>query len=188
MHLILLPGNDKANKEWIEAVASQLSALFESTYIQYYNHWSKPSSSIHFEQELEKLIAYASNQKEYCIFAKSVGVLLTLQGIEMEKLFPQKCFFVGVPLEFARSKSPPVEKLFSNFSIPTLFLQKTADPAMSYSDLEIFLKQQKVQNSRLFEISGNTHRYEDIGKIVREIIAFMSAEGGLGTQARAISK
>jgi len=56
MKLLLLAGNSKSNKEWIEEVNVNLHDLFDESEILYYSHWySEEPKDIDLDQEIERL-------------------------------------------------------------------------------------------------------------------------------------
>lgn len=164
MDLILLPGTSSKNKEWIEEVSKRLSDLFSSTHIQYYDHWAKNSVkySMDIKQELSKLKTLAKPLKDYMIFAKSAGTLLTLLGVEQGIISPVKCVFTGFPIHFARAIGLDLANYLRSYSVPTLFIQNTNDPAMSFKDLKNFLETNKPKSYLLKELPGNAHHYGDL--------------------------
>lgn len=173
MNLILLAGNSISNKEWIEEVESSLKPLFTTTKIHYYKHWSTGDELIDFDKELELLSEGTKDFNQYVIFAKSVGTLLTLKGVKENKLQPIKCIFVGTAINWGRERNFTVDKWLGNYSIPTLFIEKTNDPACSFKDLVELLKDKSVKNSALKEIPGSDHHYEDIELLKTETKRFI---------------
>lgn len=121
MDLILLGGYSSHNKEWIEKVADSARDIFDNTEIIYYEHW-KTGREMNLEFESAKL-KESANKKECCIFAKSAGIIIALREIT-GGLKPKKCFFAGMPLNWARANNIDIEHLFENYSVPTIFLQK----------------------------------------------------------------
>ena len=90
MHLLLIPGNSPLNKSWLKKVEKTLTSLFKSTHIQYYKHWSTGTETINKAVEFKKLISEAEKHADYTIFAKSIGVTLTLEAISQDKIWPKK--------------------------------------------------------------------------------------------------
>jgi predicted alpha/beta hydrolase family esterase len=169
MHLILLPGNNKTNKDWIEAVADQLSTLFTTTYTQYYNHWKDPQQkTINIDNELSKLKdEVKSVQDKIVIFAKSVGTIVTLHAIKRKILVPCRCIFVGSP--FLHRPIEELQKSFAGVTIPFLFIQQEHDPYGSFENLKQLLRQMPSLNYTLKMMAGNDHRYEDV-RLIKAIV------------------
>lgn len=159
MNIVLLPGASVHNKEWIDSISSALNGSFRSIKVLYYLHWRTGKEKMDFSLELNRLISIIGNDKEYCIFAKSAGILLALKGIREKKLFPRKCVFAGFPLYFALENNLSPEILLKNFSIPSIFIQKTSDPALSFNQLRDFLDASRVKNFSIIEIQGDNHNY-----------------------------
>lgn len=176
MNLVLLPGNSKAaNEKWIKDVAESVKDSFDSTYIHTYQHWFL-GGSIDLENELKRLSESIKNLDDYVVFAKSAGAILTYMAVERDILHPKKCIFIGTAIAFAKSLSLSPENLVQKFSIPTLYIQKTADPAYSFNDLKSFLMDMKAKNYELIELPGSDHDYNDINKLRDLIVGFKNGK------------
>jgi len=169
MDLILLSGNSKMTKEWIESVEEKLKGFFANTHIQYYDHWENGKEIIDLEKELSKLHKYTKSKKEYLIFAKSAGVALTLKGVAEKKIFPKKCLFLGIPVNWCKQVNFPIEKWMENFNIPSIFIQKSQDPAISADELKNLIEKNNVKSYDLVNIPGNDHHYEDLNQIKKQM-------------------
>lgn len=175
MNLILLPGNSKSNKEWIDEVRDSLQNLFLSTHVIYYDHWFvDEKKDIDLEVEQRKLVRIAEDLDEYVIFAKSAGSLLAIKSVREGLIHPKKCIFAGHPVNWARYKEFPIEKWIKDFAVPSLFIQKTSDPSFGFFELSNYLHENNVQEFELLEIPGDDHNYEDLELIRREIERFIS--------------
>jgi hypothetical protein len=177
MHLVLLPGNSKYNKEWIDEVRDYLGDLFVSTHVLYYDHWFvEEDIEIDLEVEQKKLLAIVENLDEYVIFAKSAGSLVTIKSIHEKLIEPKFCIFTGHPVNWARYRNYPVEQWIKDYAIPTLFIQKTTDPVFSFKELGEYLQLHNVQNLKLVEQEGDDHHYSDLALLRSEIEAFLGDE------------
>ncbi len=165
MNLILLPGNDKSNREWIDMVETSLSPLFDHTAVHYYDHWWSEGGEIDLEVELDKLAVTVSQFDTYVIFAKSAGVLLALYGIFEGILDPEVCIFVGSAFPWGKAQGYDLDNWLINYAVPTLFIQKTDDPALSFEGLRLLLLDRNVSGNILKEIPGDGHEYENIGQL-----------------------
>lgn len=165
MDLILLSGNSVRTKEWIESVEEKLKDLFDSTYIHYYNHWETGEKNIDLDFELKKLSEHLNSRKNYVIFAKSAGAVLVLRAVSEEKISPEKCMFVGIPLSWCNKLGIPFNKWIKNYKIPTYFVQKTKDPYLNSDELKKILKENDVENLKLIETSGEDHHYENLEEL-----------------------
>ena len=175
MKLILLGGNSAHNKEWIENAKDNLKDLFDESIVQYYQHW-KTDGKINWNIEVENLIKNIDDS-DCVIFAKSAGIGVTLQTIYQKKIKPNKCIFVGIPLEWAEIHGNNLSPYFVNYKIPTMFIQQTNDPYTSFNDLKLFLKKNKVENYKLKEVLGNDHDYNDLAEIKKLVRAFVMKIG-----------
>jgi len=165
MDLILLSGNSACTKEWIASVEEELKELFDSTYIHDYNHWKTGEKNINLNYEVEKLSEYLKDKKNYIIFAKSAGAVLVLRAVSEGKISPEKCMFVGIPLNWCNKLDIPFNKWIKNYKIPTYFVQKTKDPYLNSGELKKIIKENDVENFKLIEISGEDHHYENLEEI-----------------------
>jgi hypothetical protein len=174
MNLILLPGTSRYNKEWIDEVRDSLEDLFLSTHVVYYDHWFLGHDEIDLNLEQKKLLEVVNNlDDDYIIFAKSAGSLLTIKSVHEKLIDPKKCIFTGHPVSWARYRNYPVEEWIKDFSIPTLFIQKTSDPTFSFTELKKYLEEHNVKNLKLTEQEGDDHHYSDLGLLRREIESFL---------------
>jgi hypothetical protein len=174
MHLVLLAGNSKLNKEWIEDVESSVKELFDSTYIHYYKHWDDENAKLlDFDLELSRLQKELEGKEDYVIFAKSAGALLTLRGISEGILNPSKCVFAGVAVNWGLSKGLPVDTWLEAVHVPSLFIQKTDDPAISFEELREFIRAKGVENFTMIEQEGDDHHYGDLELLKKEMRDFL---------------
>ena len=166
MKVILLPGNSKENKAWIEEIEKTLKKECAAKVI-YYEHWKTGEETINIEAEVKKLEQTVS--KEDVIFAKSAGCLVVLKGIAEKRMHPKKCIFAGLPVRWSEKNNLPIQEWLKKNKIPTIIVQKTEDPAMHVSPLKILLRELQGNNYILKEIPGNDHHYENI-KQIKEMI------------------
>ena len=166
MKVILLPGNSKENKAWIEEIEKTLKKEC-TTEVIYYEHWKTGEETIDIEAEVKKLEQVVV--KEDFIFAKSAGCLVVLKGIAEKRIHPKKCMFAGVPVRWSEKNNLPIQEWLKKNKIPTIIVQKTEDPAIHVSQLKILLQELKVENYTIEEIPGNDHHYENI-KQIKEMI------------------
>ncbi len=164
MDLLLLSGESVSNKAWIETVAQTLAPL-GPTKILYYDHWENGQDAIDFAKEYAKLPAFVEGLSEYVIFAKSIGAVLAARGITEKILTPTKCLFVGPAWLVGERNFPEFKPWIENFSIPTLFIAKTADPVAPAPALRDLLIRYHVQNYQFMELPGDNHKYEDLEKL-----------------------
>ena|SRR5579862_5552148 len=94
MNLLLLAGYSKHNQPWIHGVEDGFKNLFGTTIVHEYKHWETGEDFIDLEAELERVGRSSLAIQPYCIFAKSVGTVLTIKGIHQKMLHPRACLFV----------------------------------------------------------------------------------------------
>ena len=167
MNLLLLPGNSPDHKDWIHELEILFKPIFEETIAVEYENWKSPHARIvDLDVEIEKIKKATSGWTNYCVFAKSVGVALTIKAIREGILNPSKCVFVGTPVLWTRENNIDLDAWIIGYSIPTLFIQQEKDPCMPSSELKQFLIQQKVTNYSYIEIKGNDHKYSKLEELI----------------------
>lgn len=171
MDIILLGGNSVDNKEWIEEIEFMLKPYFKSTHIQYYDHWKTGSEMINLDIEVDKLIDNVKSKKQYVIFAKSAGSLVAVKAIFDGKMSPTKCFFVGIPINWAHEYNFDIDKWFKSFRFPLTIIQHTNDPITSIQELRKFLIDENVTGYNLVEWPGKDHYYQEFDKIKALVIS-----------------
>lgn len=169
MDLLLFSGNSLIHKEWIEDVEATLKPLFSRTYIQYYKHWDEQAEVIMLDHELQEVSKVINEYEDYVIFGKSAGTLLALKGIHQGVLAPEKCVFVGLPVQWGKAHGFKVDDWIYKLTVPTLFIQKSKDPVLSYDDLDAYLDEQEVDQCQSVELPGDDHYYDDLGSL-RELV------------------
>lgn len=175
MQLVLLPGNSIHNKSWIYEVENSLKPLFESTYVHEYNHWKKQDTFINMPEELQKLLIHLKKVKdEYSIFAKSIGIIVALQGLIKENLKPASCMFVGNPSQWESRLGITRNDVNIHMTMPILFIQQQKDPLMSFKNVEEMVKKLHIPKQFLQEVPGHNHHYEDVTHIKQIIENFLS--------------
>ena len=173
VNLVLLPGNSANNKEWIEEIQRTIGPLFEHSTIQYYKHWETGASIIDLEEELSVLAKTVESIGEFTVFAKSAGIIVALKGVYDGRLKLAQCVFVGMPVEWSRTNGFDIDVWIKNYSVPTLFIQATSDPACHYEDLQAYIGDMNVENCILSEVGGNNHDYENLLELRAEVEKFL---------------
>lgn len=173
MNLILLGGNSVTNKSWVEKLQQNLGNLFDQTRILYYDHWGTGDPIINLPKELPKLIALTQNFSPYVILAKSFGVILAMRAVADKKITPEKCIFLGSAVISGRSTWRMLDIWSKDFSLPTLFINKTDDPVISAASLRSYITAQNIQNYQFIELPGTDHEYDDLEKLHQLIKNFV---------------
>jgi len=177
MHLAVLPGNSALNKPWIYVVEKELKNHFSTTYVQTYAHWNIPDSFIDMPKELSKLTSHLSSIKDdYVIFAKSIGIILILQGLIKQQINPKACIFVGNPANWSKRLGIDAKDVKKYIRIPILFIQQTQDPLMPFSKLKHMIQQLEVPIPTTKEVPGNNHHYKDVTLLKEIIVKFLSGQ------------
>lgn len=174
MYIIYLAGNSLGNRTWIEKIKSEFSS-FSSGDILYYDHWTTGGRFINFDRESEKLAHLVRNEKEYFVFAKSVGTVLALKMITEGTFSPQKAIYCGLPYRLAGEVGIPLAEYLTSLKVPTTFIQNESDPVYSYMELKKVLESAKPMDYQLIlNPNNNTHDYEDFQKLISISKSFFS--------------
>ncbi len=171
MNIILLGGNNVGNRKWIRAVEKLLKPRFE-THVLDYKHWNNGNEWINPEEELKRLAQLGEKLKNYTIFARSAGTMITLMGNARKWLKPASCVFVGMSIKWSAYFDPDYDTWLRNFTTKSLGIQKTNDPAISCNSLRTFLNSRNFRNYQLKEIPGDDHYYGNIQDLANLTIDF----------------
>lgn len=160
MDLLLLSGNSKRGKEWLEQVDRYLEPQFDKTYRHDYAHWEKDEPEIDLDLELERLTELAKTiSQQYIVFAKSAGTILTSKAVAMGVLRPKACLFVGLPMAMVHNQNLPAGDWLETADFPISVLQHTSDPLGSFRDVKQYVESLNHDNITVHEIVGDTHDY-----------------------------
>jgi hypothetical protein len=169
MDILLLGGNSPENKQWIREVEAAVAPLFDKTLVHEYAHWASASPHIDLEHELKAVRAQVRSLGDYCLFAKSAGVVLSLKGIFEKSLHPKLCLFVGTPLAFVHAHGHQLDTWLTALNVPTIFAQNAHDPAGSYQEIDYYLRQHmRMPRYKVVELPGQTHTYPSV--TVKELV------------------
>ncbi|MFZ2193521.1 MAG: hypothetical protein WAV31_04735 [Candidatus Moraniibacteriota bacterium] len=169
MKLIILPGNGQANKEWADDAGQAFLDIFEDQYEQYYSHWDTGEEIINLDIELKKLKENIGNEKEYIVFAKSAGSLLSIYGVFDGDVKPKRCIFVGLPISWAKENNFPLEIWLEKYDILTVIIQNSNDPYTPFEEVQEMIQRLDKKNIKVIEILGNNHKYDDFELIKNKI-------------------
>jgi len=174
MNLLILPGNSQSNKPWTVAIEQQLSNYFHEIKIIEYESWQSNDFSkvVDFPVELEKIKKAVADWDQSCVFAKSVGTALCMKAIHDQILKPQKCVFVGIPLNWLSANNIPIKNWTSTYNAPTIVIQQKNDPFADSVVVGEFLKNLFTLEEYIV-IEGNDHKYQQIEEIVSESLNFL---------------
>lgn len=171
--IILLGGNSKSNKTWVDGICKHLRSDF-NVVVHEYSHWETGGHDIDFDVELarlKKLIKH-SNIKSYSIIAKSAGLLLSLIGVRSKMLSPVSIIGFGLPLEYARYREIVPTLIMAD--IPrrcrVLFVQGTSDPQGSVNRVRLVIPKSIL----LVQIRSNNHAYDNFKKMSQYARTFVT--------------
>lgn len=174
LEIIVLGGNSRGNKQWVASVASELGEIHASIVAFSYSHWNLSEETIiNLDSELYRLRGLLKDKRRYVFVGKSAGALLVLKGVYEKKLFPLACIFLGTAVLWGRENSFKIDDWLKEYSVPTLFIQKEADPAIGSDELSVLLKKKNANRCRVSSLLGDTHEYTDYqqyGKLTKEFL------------------
>jgi pimeloyl-ACP methyl ester carboxylesterase len=172
--LLILAGNHPDQRRWSSEVFSSLSDLFSEILIHQYRHWDDPQVDfIDFELELEELRSSKLVKEQSVLFGKSAGVLLAFLANSLKYISPIGAVFVGTPLHWARENNFPIGNWINQNKIPTVYIQQEFDPACSAEDLKRTLPSPSRSPSRLVQLKGSSHDYEDFDQLKDVVTKFI---------------
>ena len=165
MKLVILPGFSPINRGWAQELAQIMERQFNPVDVIEYQHWQL-GGGLKLAQELDKLDKENQQQPIEMVMAKSVGVYVAMEAVKRRVITPRTGVFMGTT-----KKSAPRLK---EWSLPTLLIQESKDPLLSFAALNKYTVKMKPEQSKLVEVEGNRHAYEDIERIGIEIEKFMT--------------
>lgn len=171
MKLFLLPGN--THRSWAENLEKTLPDKFE-THVQSYRHLNTGEYLIDMEHEVDVLKKSAGTGK-YSIVGKSAGALLAIKGTSEGKLHPEKCIFMGLPINWAKDQDFDLDKWLEKFSVNSMFIQQEHDKYGSFTQLSNLLKEKSAKNFELVKLHGNDHKYDNFTELKKLILEFLAA-------------
>ena len=103
-----------------------LRSNFVQTAVIQYDNWlpGAANSIADLNIEVEKIRKVTVGWKDYCVFAKSIGVALSLKSIKEKVITPRKCVFVGTPVLWTRQNNIDLDSWIEDFKTPMLFIQQ----------------------------------------------------------------
>lgn len=160
MNVVILPDSNQAERTWASRLDEKFGEMFESSCVQYYDHWFGGSefATIDYESELEKLNAYVDNFGKYVIVGKGAGALLAVRGIAEGTVTPEVCVFLNM--------NSPNEEWLMHYDTPTLFLQNGINGGARSEELERYLNDLNVSRCEVIGIECENNGDEEIDKIV----------------------
>lgn len=126
---------------------------------------------IDFSIELEKIKKVVARWDKYCVFAKSVGTALCMKAVHDQILNPQKCVFVGIPLNWLSTNNIPIENWTSTYSAPTIVIQQNNDPFADSDLVGKFIKDLPTINQYIV-VEGDDHKYQQVDEIAKSSLNY----------------
>jgi alpha/beta superfamily hydrolase len=164
VNILLLPGNSKSNKDWIDKLAEDFGKHFEEIKVFHWDHWNKWERTGNWKQETENAIEAVKDWENYIVLSKSFGDLVALALAQKAENKPSKMYLLGFPVKFAENLSFPTKSMLADCPSELVFIQKDRDPACGYDDLVEYLKQFDVPKYETlkYHVDGepdDTHHY-----------------------------
>lgn len=161
MKIIYLSGNSLDNKVWIKEIKKNFDDFSEGEILDY-DHWQNGNKWIDLKKETEKLKELVKDKKDYNIFAKSIGTILTLKGISENFLKPKKMIFCGFPYQAGVREGLEMREILKDLAIPVTFIHNEFDPVGSFEEVVKILNNNPPKNYQLVKVLKNsTHNYEN---------------------------
>jgi hypothetical protein len=157
MKILGLPGVNPATKNWLQALLTALGEDGPDATILEYRHWSEDSDADigHETSRLENLTVDL-------VIAKSFGTAVATQAFDTSGFRPGQAVFIGCPLKRHGADDYALLRRFVE-SVPTLFIQQSADFAGSYRELHDIVG--GLGNATTREVPGDDHVYGDIEEL-----------------------
>lgn len=169
--LLLLPGNNPNQRQWIEKVYTALADLYDEAVALAYAHWEQEQAEfIDFDAELKRLTGTVAPDRTWSLLGKSAGVLLGLLAVQQQIIAPQIGFFLGTPITWAQERGLDITPLLQRFPARSVFVQKSRDPVCHAGDLRETLREIGMTRYTVIELPGADHDYDDLDRI-KEIVS-----------------
>ena len=161
MKILGLPGVIPETKKWMQELLLALDGYSFDSRIQEYRHWSDGS-----DEDIDYEASCLKESIVDLVIAKSLGTFVSTYAFDAYNFRPQRAVFIGSPIRRHRSNNYELLSAFVE-SVPTLFIQQTADFNGSYNELSKVV--QAFPNTVITEVPGDDHIYSNIGELQRII-------------------
>lgn len=172
MHLYLLWGNSKSNKDWVYSLGEALRGdTFSDVYIQEYDHRKDTENlNINIDLESEKLYNAIQGKDTYTIVAKSAWCLVVLNTMKVYKINPHNIYLIGFPIWYATEiLKIDLHELLHNINYDKAFhlIQQSLDPAGTPKEVEeIFSNGEQETVWHFFEWDSHFYEVEVLKKYI----------------------
>lgn len=169
----MFSGNSLSNKTWIYEARDHFADLFDSVYVQDYEHWQSGENWIDLDHEIKVLAANQSKfEGEYGVFAKSIGTVLAVHAMAQGIIKPAWLLFCGLPLGFVQKEYPQFAEVAASQQSPVTFIHNEHDEVGTAAAAQTYLDPAFAgrQDYRFVATPGDNHRYEDYDLLRTELI------------------
>jgi hypothetical protein len=166
--LVILGGMHPSQEAWAHSVAGRVQHQYPNTVVQSYEHWGT-SNGMDIDLEAAKLAQHVDGWQRHTVVARSAGTWVVLKAIHEGLISPTNCILLGTAVQFGRDNKLPIDTWLQDYSVPTLFAQNTADPAIGFNALRDLLRQRSVTNATLLELPRSDHDYPNIAHLAQLI-------------------
>lgn len=174
--ILILGGNSNKNKDWVDSLANLLytKKIMGMEIVGYhYSHWNTGDVNINFNKELEHISKILNKEKDYFVVAKSAGAILCLNGIFDKLLKPKASIFMGVAINWAKENKIWKNEWAEDYSVPTVYLQNSDDPAIEFDNLKKMLLDYNSKNYEIKIWHEHGHKYEDFLGVSNAVYNFI---------------
>lgn len=169
LDLVLLGGMSPHNLDWIQEVEKNFGTKSFNQQIVFYDHWNNENKNMNVDAEAQKLSEIAKRLDSFSIFAKSAGIATTLKAIKDLGLKPNKCVFVGFPLNMVNQTDSELLLNLKNIDFPLYFFQNTNDPFTAFDEVKNAIDELELKNTEVIEEEGDTHDYKNYSNYLNKL-------------------
>ncbi len=172
-NLLILPGGSPRQLAWAQKCEYFFRSTFDTVHFIQYENWQSGEENIDYEKEIEKIRSVVGDG-EWCVFAKSIGSILTLKAVSAGIIRPAKCVFFGMPFSLIpESEVNDILNALSAFNVPSIAFHNQDDPKALYGATEEALSTH-ASTVQLITLQGDTHDYLDFENREDEIKNFLA--------------
>lgn len=167
MKIVLMPGLDKKNSDWLAHAECSLLPDFRQKQAIRYAHWEEKNVTLNPKRELQRLVRQCGNGSNTLLIAKSIGILLALVANCNRTFRPDAAIFLGTPVSqnHIGFLNADFSDLVAKTDFPILFIQQLSDRFCSYRRLKTILARCPKWNILIEPITGEDHLYDQFDEI-----------------------
>lgn len=155
-------------------MADELQTPFDRSVVHDYRHWTT-GESCDMEYEIAEIQKITVGLEPYVVFAKSIGTMITLQALYEQKIHPEACLLLGLPLKVQKDMGLPLATWLSAVNIPITYVQNKHDPYGGAAEVAAILRSHSNINPRLTVLPGDTHDYMDTQVMAEQLANLTTA-------------